>query len=88
MYQESINLEETVGDYIQAQTEAIWKDPTAEPEDLFSFLMRYSFRREVNEEERTTLFCQIVSLYESQFRITDEFGVYKNYEYARIYPMQ
>jgi len=87
MYQESINLEETMGDYIQAQTEAVWKDPTAEPEDLFSFLMRYAFHREVSEEERTTLFCQIVSLYESQFRITDDFGVYKSYEYARIYPI-
>ena len=85
MYQETISLEETVGNYIQAQTEAMWKDATAQPEDLFSFLMRYPFRQEVSEEERTTLFCQIVSLYESQFRISEEFGIYKNYEYARIY---
>lgn len=87
MYQETISLEETVGNYIQAQTEAMWKDTTAQPEDLFSFLMRYPFRQEVSEEERTTLFCQIVSLYESQFRISEEFGIYKNYEYARIYPI-
>lgn len=87
MYQETISLEETVGNYIQAQTEAMWKDATAQPEDMFSFLMRYPFRQEVSEEERTTLFCQIVSLYESQFRISEEFGIYKNYEYARIYPI-
>ena len=87
MYQETISLEETVGNYIQAQTEAMWKDATAQPEDLFSFLMRYPFRQEVSEEERTTLFCQIVSLYESQFHISEEFGIYKNYEYARIYPI-
>ena len=87
MYQETISLEETVGNYIQAQTEAMWKDATAQPEDLFSFLMRYPFRQEVSEEERTTLFCQIVSLYESQFRISEEFGIYKNCEYARIYPI-
>ena len=87
MYQETISLEETVGNYIQAQTEAMWKDAPAQPEDLFSFLMRYPFRQEVSEEERTTLFCQIVSLYESQFRISEEFGIYKNYEYARIYPI-
>lgn len=77
MYQETISLEETVGNYIQAQTEAMWKDATAQPEDLFSFLMRYPFRQEVSEEERTTLFCQIVSLYEFQFRISEEFGIYK-----------
>lgn len=87
MYQETISLEETVGNYIQTQTEAMWKDATAQPEDLFSFLMQYPFRQEVSEEERTTLFCQIVSLYESQFRISEEFGIYKNYEYARIYPI-
>ena len=87
MYQETISLEETVGNYIQTQTEVMWKDATAQPEDLFSFLMRYPFRQEVSEEERTTLFCQIVSLYESQFRISEEFGIYKNYEYARIYPI-
>ena len=87
MYQETISLEETVGNYIQAQTEAMWKDATAQPEDLFSFLMRYPLRQEVREEERTTLFCQIVLLYESQFRISEEFGIYKNYEYARIYPI-
>lgn len=87
MYQETISLEETVGNYIQAQTEAMWKDATAQPENLFTFLMRYPFRQEVSEEERTTLFCQIVSLYESQFRISEEFGIYKNYEYARIYPI-
>ena len=87
MYQETISLEETVDNYIQAQTEAMWKDATAQPEDLFSLLMLYPFRQEVSEEERTTLFCQIVSLYESQFRISEEFGIYKNYEYARIYPI-
>lgn len=87
MYQETISLEETVGNYIQTQTETMWKDATAQPEDLFSFLMRYPFRQEVSEEERTTLFCQIVSLYESQFRISEEFGTYKNYEYARVYPI-
>lgn len=87
LYQESINLEETVGDYIQALAQARWNDENAPEEDLFTYLMRHRFHREVSEEERTTLFCQIVSLYEAQFRITDEFATYKNYEYAKIYPL-
>ena len=86
MYQESISLEETAGDYIQAQAEKKWKDPEAQPEDLFSYLMNYTFKREVSEKERTTLFCQMVSLYESQFQITNEFSTYHNYEYVRVYP--
>lgn len=87
LYQESIDLEETVSDYVQAQAQACWKDKNASQEDLFTYLMHHPFRRDVGEEERTTLFCQIVSLYEAQFRITDDFGTYKNYEYAKIYPL-
>ena len=86
MYQESISLEETAGDYIQAQAEKKWKDPEAQSEDLFSYLMNYTFKREVSEKERTTLFCQMVSLYESQFQITNEFSTYHNYEYVMVYP--
>lgn len=86
VYQEAIDLDETASDYIQAQAQAEWNDKNAEPEDLFSFLMHYTFRRKVDERERTTLFCQIVSLYENQLRISDRHGIYKEYEYAKVYP--
>ena len=86
VYQETIDLEETASEYIQTQTQALWSRPETEPEDLFSFLMRYSFPREVDERERTTLFCQIVSLYENRLRISDTFGIYNEYEYAKVYP--
>lgn len=87
MYQELINLDTTVGDYFQAQAQARWADESAPLEDLFSYLMKYSFQREVSEKERTTLFCQIVSLYETQLRITEEFGTYHEYEFAKVYPL-
>lgn len=85
-YQETIDLNKTLNDYIQAQAQKLWNDEAAQPDDLFSFLMHHRFRREVSEQERTTFFCQIVSLYESHLRITDEYGVYHQYEYAKIYP--
>lgn len=53
--------------------------------DLFGFLLGYGFHRAVSEKERTTLFCQLVSLYEEQFLIGDEYGRYNEYEYAKIY---
>ncbi|WP_308773761.1 hypothetical protein [uncultured Bacteroides sp.] len=86
MYQEVIDLEETLGDYIQAQAQARWNDASAPEEDLFHYLMHYTFAREVGEQERTTLFCQMVSLYENRLRISEEFGLYHQYEYAKIYP--
>ena len=42
MYQEVIDLEETLGDYIQAQAQAHWNDPSAPEEDLFHYLMHYT----------------------------------------------
>ena len=47
MYQEVIDLEET-GDYIQAQAQARWNDASAPEEDLFHYLMHYTFARETS----------------------------------------
>ena len=85
MYEEVINLDEVVTAFVQSGAEARWKgEPVS---DLFSFLLQYHFHREVDEKERTTFFCQIVSLYESQLEIRNEFGLYNQYEYAKIYPL-
>ena len=86
MYEELIDFGETLESYLQLQAQRQWNDKDAEPEDLFTFLMHHTFKREVSEQERTTLFCQLVSLYENMFRISEDFGVYKNYEYVKIYP--
>ena len=50
MYQEVIDLEETLSDYIQAQAQARWNDASAPEEDLFHYLMHYTFAREVDEQ--------------------------------------
>ena len=85
MYEEVINLDEVVTAFVQSGAEARWKgEPVS---DLFSFLLQYHFHREVDENERTTFFCQIVSLYESQLEIRNEFGLHNQYEYAKIYPL-
>ncbi|MEO4720296.1 hypothetical protein ABHZ63_28650, partial [Phocaeicola vulgatus] len=85
MYEEVINLDEVVTAFVQSGAEARWKgEPVS---DLFSFLLQYHFHREVDEKERTTFFCQIVSLYENQLEIRNEFGLHNQYEYAKIYPL-
>lgn len=86
MYEELIDFGETLESYLQLQAQRQWNNADAQPEDLFTFLMHHTFKREVSEQERTTLFCQLVSLYEQRFRISEDFGVYKNYEYVKIYP--
>ena len=52
--------------------------------DLFSFLMRYGFSRPLDFEARGTLFCRLLSLYEQELLITNQFGHTDHVEYAII----
>ena len=85
---ESIDLEETLGNYVQQQAQARWKNPQAPVEDLFSYLMHCPFPRDISEPERTTLFCQLVSLFEPDLLVTDRFLRYKQFEYAVVLPKE
>lgn len=85
MYEEVIDLDQVVNDFTDAGAEARRKRET--PADLFTFLLQYHFHREVDEKERTTFFCQIVSLYENRLDIRNEFGLHHQYEYAKIYSL-
>lgn len=71
-----INLEEVKNGFL------------ASGNQLFGFVMGYSFQREVQFEERVTVFCQLVSLYEGEFDIQQNFGQYQQIEYAIVYPKQ
>ena len=53
---------------------------------LFDFLMKFQFVREVSFEERVTVFCQIISMFENELDLTDDFLKQDNIEYAVVYP--
>ena len=52
---------------------------------LFEFLMNYQFVREVAFEERVTIYCQIISMFEDELDLSDEFLTQNNIEYAVVY---
>jgi hypothetical protein len=54
--------------------------------DLFGFLMNYQFVREVSFEERVTVFCQIISMFENELELSEEFLQQDKIEYAIVYP--
>jgi len=54
--------------------------------DLFGFLMKYRFVRELSFEERVTVFCQIISIFENELDLSDNFSKQNNIEYAVVYP--
>ena len=54
--------------------------------NLFGFLMQYSYPRELSFGEKVTLYCQMVSLYEKELNITENFQTWENIEYALVFP--
>jgi hypothetical protein len=48
--------------------------------------MSYRFSRIVTFEEKITTFCQVVSLYDNEIIITDNFAFQQGVEYAIVLP--
>lgn len=81
-----VDLQEDTSDETFINLEEVKNSFLASGNQLFNFVMSYSFQCEVAFEERVTVFCQLVSLYENEFDIQQEFGQYQQLEYALIYP--
>jgi len=81
-------------DYLNQETEievAINLDEvknnfSASGNHLFDFVMNYKFQREVPFEERVTVYCQMVSMFEEEFEVSENFNRYNEIEYAMVYP--
>lgn len=69
-----INLEELKNNFITTST------------DLFSYLNNYNFSPEVEFNEKVTLFCQLISQYEPELKITDNYKIINGVETAIVYP--
>jgi hypothetical protein len=51
---------------------------------LFNFVMEYNYPREVNYEEKITIFCQMVSIFENELDIKDDYLKDEQIEYAIV----
>jgi hypothetical protein len=82
------------GEYLQAETEyEVFIDPeeiknsfSASGDHLFHFLQHYQYPKEISFNEMVTLYCQLISLYEEEFMLSDSYGQYRELEYAIVYP--
>lgn len=54
--------------------------------DLFRFLQEHEFQRKTGFAERVTLFTQMITLFEGELTIEDEFDICQNIEYALVFP--
>lgn len=54
--------------------------------NLFDYMMDYQYIREVSFEEKVTLYCQMISIFEDEFDVADDFGQFNELEYAIVFP--
>ncbi|MDA3616078.1 hypothetical protein [Polluticaenibacter yanchengensis] len=86
--------ESIAADSLQALTEneifinlkAIRDSFKASGNNLFDFIMAYNYPREVSYEEKITIFCQMASMYETEFEVKESFKQDGKVEYAIVYP--
>ncbi|MEM8522037.1 hypothetical protein [Flavobacterium sp. PL12] len=78
-------LESTIENEIMINLEEIRNKFVATSDNLFNFILLYDFLKEVDFEERVTLFCQIISQYEEELVIEDDFKKTNGIEYAIVY---
>jgi hypothetical protein len=71
----------------QIDLEAVKNSFLAGSNNLFDFLQTYDFGRPVSFEECLTIYCQLISQYDMQFRLTAEYQTRQNTEYLLIYPL-
>ncbi len=80
--------------YLQTETEeeifinlqAMRNGFAASNKNLYQFVMEYNYPRTVLMDEKLTIFCQLVSMYELEFSVTDDYGKENQIEYAMVYP--
>ena len=79
-------LETQIVEEIQINLEEVKNGFVAGSNNLFDFVMNFNFSKMVSFEERVTIYCQMVSLYDTAFEITEQVDERNDVEFAMIYP--
>ena len=80
-------LETQIEEEIQINLEEVKNGFVASGYTLFDFVLNYNFTKTVTFDEKITIYCQLISQYESIFEITDQFQEKENTEFAVVYPI-
>ena len=79
-------LKEEIETEVQVNLEKVKNGFIASGNDLFNFVIRYQYEKMLSFDEQVTVFCQLISLYEDEFKFTDEYDIFEDVEYAIVYP--
>lgn len=79
-------LQPRVEEEIQINLEEVRNSFVASGNNLFDFVMAYNFKKEFSFDEKVTIYCQLISLYESSFVLTENYSTQQDIEYVMVYP--
>jgi len=79
-------LEDSVEEEFIIDLEEVKNGFVASSDNLFNFVLNYNFMKEIDFNERVTIYCQMVSQFENEFEIEDNYKIKNDIEYALIFP--
>lgn len=79
-------FENKVEEEVMINYEEIKNSFVATSDNLFDFILKYDFSKAVDFNERVTIYCQVISLYEQDLEIQDHFKTTQGVEYAVVVP--
>jgi len=81
-------LETQVEEEVLINLDEVKNSFVASGNNLFDFIINYNFSKNVSFDERVTIYCQMVSQYDTIFDITEQFAKKEDIEFAIIYPKE
>ena len=79
-------LETGILEEVQINLDEVKNSFLAGGNNLFDFICNYDFGREVSFDECITIYCQMVSQFDTLFKITDAYSTKDDVEFAMVYP--
>jgi len=79
-------LENSVEEEIMINLDELRNHFIATSDNLFDFIINYKFLKEVDFNQRVTIYCQIASQFELELKIENNFQINNGIEYALVYP--
>lgn len=79
-------LESTTEEEIQINLEEVKNSFIASGNNLFDFVLAYEFEKELSFDEKVTIYCQLISQYDSSFTLSEKYKTKQKIEYAMVYP--
>lgn len=81
-------LETQVEEEVLINLDEVKNSFVASGNNLFDFVINYNFLKNVSFDERVTIYCQMVSQYDTIFELTEQFAEKEDIEFAIIYPKE